>query len=306
MDRQKSVSSNMRKVMVTGANGQLGSRLSEHPVDAQMHLVPLGRKELDIADTESIKRAIEVHRPDVIINAAAYTAVDRAESEPELARQINATGPGLLARACAEHGIDFIHVSTDYVFDGEARRPYRPGDQPNPQGIYAATKYDGEQQVEEAFKSLDNPRWWIVRVAWLYDVRGSNFMQTMLRHGRAGKALRIVQDQQGSPTAARPLAAALLTLAKHPSRVPSGIWHCGTEGPTTWFEFAQAIFKEYGLEVDATPCSTAEYPTPAKRPSYSYLDGAAFAHALKLPYMPWELELKNEIRALENAIGDEK
>ena len=306
MARQKSLPSSMRKVMVTGANGQLGSRLSERSNDAQIHLVSLSRTELDIADTQSIQRAIEVHRPDVIINAAAYTAVDLAESEPELAHQINAVAPGLLAQACAENGIDLIHISTDYVFDGEACQPYRPEDEPNPQGVYARTKHEGEQRVRNAFESVNSSDWWIVRVAWLYDVRGSNFMQTMLRLGREGKSLRIVHDQQGAPTAARPFAEALMALATHPDRVPSGMRHYSTEGPTTGFEFARAIFLGYGLEVDTSPCTTAEYPTPAKRPSYSYLDGTPFAKALKLPIVPWEMELKNEVKANENAKKDEK
>ena len=281
----------MRTVLVTGANGQLGSRLMENPGQSDLRIVGFDRDELDITAPQSIADALRTHRPDVVINAAAYTAVDRAEDEPEPAHAINALGPRLLAEACAERGIDLIHISTDYVFDGTQNRPYVPSDGPNPKGVYADSKRAGELAVA----ATPGCRWWVVRVAWLCDTRGQNFMQTMLRLGQSGKALRVVNDQHGVPTFARPFAEALLKLAAHPERVPAGIWHYGPEGPTTWYGFAQAIFDGHGMYVELSPCTTADYPTPAERPAYSYLDGKAFAEALQLPYVHWKEALRHEI-----------
>ena len=281
----------MRTVLVTGANGQLGSRLMENPGHNSLRIVGFDRDELDITSPESIAEAVKKHQPDVVINAAAYTAVDRAEEESELAHAINAEGPRLLAEACGAHGVDLIHISTDYVFDGTQERPYVPSDVPKPMGVYADSKRAGELAVE----AMTGARWWVVRVAWLCDTRGQNFMQTMLRLGQSGKALRVVNDQHGAPTFARPFAEALLKLAAQPQQVPSGIWHYGPQGPTTWYGFAQAIFEEHGLDVELAPCTTADYPTPAKRPAYSYLDGKPFADALHLPQLDWKEALRHEI-----------
>lgn len=281
----------MRTVLVTGANGQLGSRLMEDTGQNTLRIVGFDREELDITTPESIAEALKKHQPHVVINAAAYTAVDRAEVEPELAHAINAKGPQLLAEACAAHGVDLIHISTDYVFDGTQDRPYVPSDVPNPMGVYADSKRAGELAVE----ATTGVRWWVVRVAWLCDTRGQNFMQTMLRLGRSGKALRVVNDQHGVPTFARPFAEALLKLAAQPERVPSGVWHYGPQGPTTWHGFAQAIFEGYGIDVELAPCTTADYPTPAKRPAYSYLNGKPFADALQLPHLHWKEALRHEL-----------
>lgn len=254
------------------------------------------RSECDITDPQSIARTLDAFEPHVVINAAAYTAVDQAESDLDQAHAINATGPGLLACACAERGMDLVHISTDYVFDGTAQQPYTPSDATAPQGVYAASKLGGEEAVQRAFRASEHvARFWIIRVAWLYDVRGSNFLQTMLRLGNAGKALKVVDDQVGAPTAARPFAECLMELVTMENPPQSGIWHYSTLGPTTWFGFAQAIFKAKGLSVDLTPCTTEEFPTPAKRPAYSYLDGAPLADALGRTQVPWDLELTNEL-----------
>lgn len=292
----KMVPSSMRKILVTGAQGQLGSRLAESENDG-LQVVALDRSALDLASSDSIGHALDQHEPHAVINAAAYTAVDRAEEQEDRAFLVNATGTANLARACAERGIDLIHVSTDYVFDGTSTRPYRPNDTPNPIGAYARSKREGERCVEQAFQ-LATSRWWVVRVAWLCDVRGHNFMQTMLRLGREGKSLRVVDDQHGAPTFARPFAQALLELAANPERVPSGIWHYSPEGITTWHGFAAAIFDLHGLEVNLAPCSTDAYPTPAKRPAYSYLDGSEFAQALGVPQHHWREALAIEIDQL--------
>lgn len=292
----KLVPSSMRKILVTGAQGQLGSRLAESQHD-ELQVVGLDRNALDLASPDSIRQALDRHEPHVVINAAAYTAVDRAEDEEDRAFLVNATGTANLARACAERRIDLIHISTDYVFDGTSTRPYRPDDDPNPIGAYARSKREGELGVEQAFRQAAS-RWWVVRVAWLCDVRGHNFMQTMLRLGREGKSLRVVDDQCGAPTFARPFAMALLELAANPGKVPSGIWHYSPEGITTWHGFAAAIFDLHGLEVNLAPCTTDAYPTPAKRPAYSYLDGREFAQALGMPQQHWREALAIEIDQL--------
>jgi dTDP-4-dehydrorhamnose reductase len=292
----KTVSSSMRKIVVTGAKGQLGSRLAESQNEG-LQVVALDRSVLDLASPNSIHQALDQYEPDLVINAAAYTAVDRAEEEVDRAFLVNATGTNSLARACAERGVDLIHVSTDYVFDGTSTRPYRPEDPPNPIGAYARSKREGERFVEQAYDQTTS-RWWVVRVAWLCDVRGHNFMQTMLRLGREGKSLRVVDDQHGAPTLARPFAQALLELAANPESVPSGIWHYSPEGITTWNGFAAAIFDLHGLEVNLAPCTTDAYPTPAKRPAYSYLDGSEFARALGVPQQHWREALAIEINQL--------
>jgi len=290
----------MRKVLVTGGRGQLGSRLAEHAGGDVAMVYAVDRSECDITNPQSIAQTLEAFEPHVVINAAAYTAVDQAESDSDQAHAINATGPELLARACAERGIDFLHISTDYVFDGTAQQPYTPLDPTAPQGVYAASKLSGEEGVQRAFKaSAHVARFWIIRVAWLYDVRGSNFLQTMLRLGRSGKALKVVDDQVGAPTAARPFAECLMELVTMNNPPESGIWHYSTLGPTTWYGFADAIFKAQALNVDLSPCTTEEFPTPAKRPAFSYLDGAPLAKALGRSQVPWDLELKKELNRKE-------
>lgn len=232
-----------------------------------MNWVGLDRSDLDIVDARAVDAAVAAIRPDVLINCAAYTAVDRAEQEADLAHAINAVGPGNLAQAAAAHGAAFLHISTDYVFDGEQVEPYRPEDPTGPLGAYGASKLAGEEAVLAA-----GGRAWVVRVAWLYDAWGPNFLHTMIRLAEAGRALRVVDDQHGTPTSALSFARALRQWAKEPERWSPGIWHFGHRGVTTWFGFAQAIFEGMGMDVDASPCSTADYPTPARRPRHSHLD----------------------------------
>ncbi|MFZ8835747.1 MAG: dTDP-4-dehydrorhamnose reductase [Flavobacteriales bacterium] len=296
MAEQTPANSSYRKVLVTGANGQLGSRLTELGQKPGLHWVGYGRPELDITDEERVGKVLDRERPDVLVNAAAYTAVDRAEEEPKLAHQINAIGPAVLAKACAERGIPFIHISTDYVFDGAQHRAYLVADEPNPQGVYARSKRAGELNVEKAFERCREASWWIIRVAWLYDVRGKNFFRTMVQLGESGKSLRVVDDQFGAPNAARPFASTIERLIQNLETVPSGYWHYSTEGPTSWFEFAKAIFALKGLEVDLRPCTSADYPTAAPRPKFSYLDGQYFAEVLRVERVHWEQELEQELK----------
>ena len=282
----------MRKALITGANGQLGSRLSELALSNGDPVIVCDRTKLDITDPTSIEQALSKHRPQVVINAAAYTAVDQAEEEVEKAYAVNAVGTEHLARACANSSIDMIHISTDYVFSGNQSEPYRTDDEPSPTGVYGQSKWEGEKAVQSAFAERENSHAWIFRVAWLYDSRGENFAQTMLRLGASGKALKIVDDQLGAPTAAGPFAEFLLKVAQNPALLRPGMWHYGTLGPATWYDFAMAIFAHKEMDVDATPCTTETYPTPARRPAYSYLDPYPLMQALGQKPEHWKDQLR--------------
>lgn len=285
----------MRRIIITGAQGQLGKRLVEQlGQQHEMEAIALDRNALNITDYTDVISALERWSPDGVINAAAYTAVDQAEDEPELAHAVNAEGPENLARACALKGIDFIHVSTDYVFSGSSTVPYQATDTTGPIGIYGVSKLAGETAVQKAFSEVkSNAKHWIFRVAWLYDAVGKNFLTTMLRLAENGQPLRVVSDQWGSPTAASPLAGMLIDCMAVPNRLPTGIWHYGTEGPTHWCDFAKAIFELRDLKVDVIPCSSNEYPTKARRPVYSYLDPHPLMTALGRQAVPWKDELEH-------------
>jgi dTDP-4-dehydrorhamnose reductase len=284
----------MRRIIITGAQGQLGKRLVEQLEHrAGLEAIALDRGDLDISDAKSVRNTLDEWSPDGVINAAAYTAVDQAEDEPELAHAVNAVGAENLAKECAKRGLNFIHLSTDYVFDGTSSTPYQTHEHPSPIGIYGASKLAGEEAVQSAFHKADaQGKFWIFRVAWLYDVTGKNFLTTMLRLAEKDGPLRIVNDQWGAPTAAGPLAAMLIDCIETPHRLPAGMWHYGTEGPTHWCEFAQAIFELSDLKVEVQPCSSSEYPTKALRPSYSYLDPKPLMDALGKQVVPWLDELK--------------
>ena len=282
----------MRKALITGAKGQLGSRLEELVLRDGMDAIACDRLHMDITDVNSIERALSDHRPNVVINAAAYTAVDRAETEEDLATTINGSALIHLANRCIAHKVDLIHVSTDYIFSGNQNHPYQAGDTPSPSGAYGRSKLAGERAMIKAFAKGGDCRFWIFRVAWLYDSRAQNFAQTMLRLGASGKALKIVNDQWGAPTAAGPFAETLMQVAQNPEMLASGIWHYGTSGPTNWYDFAQAIFEHKKMTVAATPCGTDAYPTPAKRPAYSYLDPFPLMHALGREPEHWKEQMR--------------
>lgn len=266
----------LQKILVTGLGGQLANRLVKVAVGREaLEVVGLAREDFDLTNAEAMERVMTALRPDVVLNAAAYTAVDKAEEERELAYAVNADGVGDLAKLCARHHAHFLHISTDYVFDGSASAPYRRDDTTAPLGVYGASKLAGEQMALAACAETR-----VVRVAWLYDAEGHNFMNTMLRLGRAGKSLRVVDDQVGTPTNAAALAELMLDFAERPDWLPAGVHHFGHRGTTTWHGFAAEVFRVFGVDgVDLAPCSTAEYPTPARRPAYSHLDPEAI-HAL--------------------------
>jgi dTDP-4-dehydrorhamnose reductase len=251
------------KVLVTGGDGQLARAIAETWTDHEV--IRLGRTALDLADLDAIPAVVRSHHPDLILNAGAHTAVDRCESEPDLARRLNAEAVAVLARCADELGIPLFQISTDYVFDGTGQRPYGEGDPTGPRSVYGRTKLDGEVAARKARAHL------IIRTAWLYDAWGKNFYRTMLNVAAQGRSLKVVDDQQGTPTSCRALARQLEVAAREGWR---GTVHVTCSGATTWCGFAREIFRQHGLNPDLQPCTTADYPTPAPRPAYSVLGGA--------------------------------
>ncbi|MBP6381367.1 MAG: dTDP-4-dehydrorhamnose reductase [Pseudomonadales bacterium] len=285
------------KVLVTGANGQVGWELARR-VPAGVTLDATDRTLLDIA-ADDAGACVLARRPDVIINAAAYTAVDRAESEAALAHRVNAQGAGAVARAARELGARLVHVSTDFVFDGSASRPYAPDCTPAPRGAYGASKLAGERRVlEESAGSAV-----IVRTAWVYSAHGGNFVKTMLRLMRERERVAVVADQVGTPTWAGLLAGALWELALRPD--VGGILHWTDLGVASWYDFAVAIQEEAlarGLlqrAVPVEPIRTEDYPTPACRPAYSVLDKSATLAALAAPRLHWRAALREMLDDLQ-------
>jgi dTDP-4-dehydrorhamnose reductase len=284
------------KVLITGAGGQVGRTLLEMRPE-NVEVIACTHADLDIGAGQAVSDCVARHRPAVIINAAAYTAVDKAESEPDVARRINAEGPGHLAAAARECGARLIHLSTDFVFDGAASEPYRPESSTRPLSVYGTTKRDGEQAVLATLPERST----IVRTAWVYAAMGANFARTMLRVMRANGAVRVVADQVGTPTAARFLAEALWQIAGNPDI--RGIHHWTDAGTASWYDFAVAIAEE-GAElglvspgVTVTPITTSDYPTPARRPSYSVLDKRSLA-----PYGLSPLHWRKRLRVVLNEI----
>ncbi len=266
--------------MITGSRGQLGTDLQLQLDGEQVLAVDL--PELDITDSSAVDAAVAEFRPDVLINAAAYTAVDPAEKNEELAYAVNATAPGVLAAALARHGGRLIHVSTDYVFSGDADRPYDVDDPTGPRSAYGRTKLAGELAVRELLPDASH----VVRTAWVYGVGGANFVKTMARLERERETVNVVDDQRGSPTWSADLAGGLIGLASAAQPVPPGTLHCTNSGDTTWCGFARAIFEELGADpARVLPISTDAYPLPAPRPAYSVLSDRAW-RAAGLPEMP--------------------
>jgi dTDP-4-dehydrorhamnose reductase len=284
-------------VAITGAKGQLGRELQAlAPADSRVHAVDVD--ELDITDAAATAAWIGQLKPAVIFNAAAYTAVDRAEAEPEVARRINAAGAIALAEAGKAHGARLIHVSTDYVFDGQAARPYATDAAPNPLGVYGQTKLEGERGV----LSTLGVGAMVVRTAWLYSMHGNNFVKTMLKLFREREEVRVVADQIGTPTWARGLAGALWAAAARPDL--SGVYHWTDAGVASWYDFAVAI-QEEGLALGllarvarVSPIRTEEYPTPARRPACSILDSSKSWRDLSVRPDHWRVALRHMMKDL--------
>lgn len=278
------------RLLVTGRDGQVAQALlalSGSDVD----VVALGRPTLDLTDRASIERAIAQHRPDVVVNAAAYTAVDKAESDEAAAFAVNAEGAGHVAAAAAAAGLPVVHISTDYVFAGDKPGPYVESDSTGPQGAYGRSKLEGERLVAEA-----NPNHAILRTAWVYGPYGANFLKTMLRLSQTRDLLRVVADQRGTPTYAPDIAEGIVAVSRALVSAPGdaskrGVFHMVSEGETTWAGFAEAIFSRLaetgGKHVTVEPITTADYPTPAKRPANSRLDTTRFRQSFGHSLPEW-------------------
>ncbi|MDG3012977.1 dTDP-4-dehydrorhamnose reductase [Speluncibacter jeojiensis] len=292
------------KVLVTGAAGQVGRQLPARAGDG-VDVVGLTSADLDITDAAAVDRAVVDHGAAVLINCAAYTAVDAAESDEEAAYAVNAAGPGNLARTCARTGTRLIHLSTDYVFAGDAAAPYETGDEPGPRTAYGRTKLAGERAVRAA-----DPTATVVRTAWVYTGSEADFVATMRRLEAERDTLRVVDDQRGSPTYAADLADGLLELARHvsagsvtgPATAP--VLHATNAGETTWFEFARAVFAELGADPERVqPCTTDEFPRPAPRPAYSVLSGRAWSRAGLTPLRDWRAGLHAALSGEQCQLG---
>lgn len=281
-------------MLVVGAGGQLGREL-QRTVPAGVVAVFRTRAELDIADPDAVARCLADVAPQQLINAAAYTAVDKAESEPEAAHRGNAEGPATLARACRAAGVRFIHVSTDFVFDGESSRPYAPDAATAPLGEYGRSKLAGELAVKEA-----DPGALLLRTGWVYSSFGGNFVKTMLRLMGEREELSVVVDQVGTPTWAHGLAQAAWAAVARPEL--AGVYHWSDAGVCSWYDFATAICEEglaLGLlnrPVTIRPITSAEYPTPAQRPAYSVLDKTSSWRDFALEGIHWRRQLRTMLK----------
>jgi dTDP-4-dehydrorhamnose reductase len=276
------------KIVVFGATGQVGFEVCRADWPPGTAIRPLDRATVDIADRGTVVTALAAERPDLAINLAAYTAVDQAEREPARAFAVNSAGAANVAAACAIIGVPLIHLSTDYVFDGTKRAPYREDDPVNPLGVYGRSKEEGEGAVREALS-----RHIILRTSWVYGVRGANFVKTMLRLAAERPTLSVVADQTGCPTAARDIAAALVALAGALQREEEawGTYHFADAGPITWHGFAEAIIERaapfLARRPRVQPISTADYPTPARRPANSVLDCGKIEHVFGITPPSW-------------------
>ena len=290
------------RVLITGANGQLGYEL-QRTVPQGIELLCADREKLDITSQDSVNSYFDTHKPEAVINAAAYTAVDKAETDTEAAFAVNANGAAFLAEACSNYDIPMVQVSTDFVFDGTQSTPYKVDDTTHPVSIYGESKLEGEKRVLNILKNKAI----VIRTAWVYSSHGNNFVKTMLRLMQEKDQLGIVSDQMGSPTSANTLAVccwqALNKLHTSNCQLPS-IFHWTNAGVASWYDFAVAIQEEalsLGVlkkSIPLKPILTSAYPTPAKRPAYSVLDKQFTYDALKLPAQHWRAALKETMREL--------
>ena len=277
------------KILLTGCSGQVGYEL-ERSLQALGEVVAVDRARMDLSDLDQVREVVRAVRPGLIVNPAAYTAVDKAESEPELARRINALAPGVMAEEAKRLGAAMVHFSTDYVFDGAKQGAYVETDATNPINVYGHTKLEGEQLIAAA--GIDHL---ILRTSWVYGMRGKNFLLTMLRLAKERDELRVVSDQHGAPTWSRTIAdttAVLLAQARSEGwwERHSGIYHLSGRGETTWFGFTQAIIENAGLDCRVLPIPSSEYPVPARRPANSLMNADKLtAHLCVLP--DWKTSL---------------
>lgn len=283
-------------VLVTGASGQVGQALQFiAPIYSDIQFVFCNSKQLDITNLNNIKQLFEQFKPDFCINTAAYTAVDKAESEPEKAHLINVEGAKNVAEICKEFNTVLLHVSTDFVFDGTKTVPYTEEDVPNPTSVYGQTKLDGEKSIQETWH-----KYFIIRTSWVYSQFGNNFMKTMLRLASERDKLSVVNDQVGTPTNAVDLAEALVKIIQspithHPSPNTFGIYNFSNEGQASWYDFAEKIFEYNNINIQLEPIPTKSYPTPAKRPAYSVLNKRKLTNKFGFEIRNWESALRSII-----------
>ncbi|MCX7645674.1 MAG: dTDP-4-dehydrorhamnose reductase [Rhodobacteraceae bacterium] len=279
------------RLLVFGATGQVASELRRRAPEATF----LGRAEADLSQTRALPGIVRRHRPDAVINAAAWTAVDRAEEEPRLAGRINAAAPATLAVACRDIGAPFVHISTDYVFDGSGTRPWRPEDPTDPLGAYGRSKLAGEEGVREAGGVHV-----ILRTSWVFSAHGTNFVRTMLRLAETRDRIRVVADQVGGPTPAGAIAEACLVIARALAAEParSGTYHFAGAPDASWADFAREIFRQAGRAVTVEDIPTSEWPTPARRPLNSRLDCSATEAAFGLSRPDWRAHLTGVLSEL--------
>ena len=300
-------------VLVTGANGQLGQSIqfiaNQYP---NVQFIYTDYQELDITNFESCHTVFAKYKPQFCINTAAYTAVDKAESEAEKAHLINAIGPEILAKVCKEYDTILLHISTDFIFDGTSTslsmtNGYKETDIPNPQSVYGQTKLDGELAVQKNWE-----KHFIIRTSWVYSQFANNFMKTMLRLASERDSLSVVNDQIGTPTNAVDLAEVLLKIiaschtehvsaspiTHHPSPITFGVYNFSNEGQCSWYDFASAIFHQKGITIDLQPIPTSAYPTLAKRPSYSVLDKSKIKNTFNLKINDWKTSLNSCLNQL--------
>ena len=280
-------------ILITGCNGQLGNEIQLLQAQYAQHTwLNTDVNELDITDKAAIERFVEENEIGGIVNCAAYTAVDKAESDPQLARKLNADAPAYLAEAVAKRGGWMVQGSTDYVFNGTKHTPYVETDEPCPNSVYGQTKLEGEQAVSKLC-----PNAMIIRTAWLYSEFGNNFVKTMIRLGREREQLGVIFDQVGTPTYAHDLATAIMTAID--KGIKPGVYHFSNEGVTSWYDFTKSIHRLAGINTcQVSPLHTAEYPTPACRPAYSVLDKTKIkaAYGIEIPH--WEESLAKCIAKL--------
>jgi dTDP-4-dehydrorhamnose reductase len=286
----------METVLITGAGGMLAQSLARSLRARSIEPMMLNRAALDVSDEAAVRRVIGEHRPDVIFNCAAHTKVDLCEEQEDLAAAINGTGTANLAKGARDLGAKLVHYSTDFVFDGSGTRPYKPDDSTGPLSAYGRTKLLGEQAIQRI-----NPKGWlIIRTSWLYGPGGPCFPQTMINAAKAGKPLKVIDDQIGSPTFTCDLADATLELI---DRGAGGVWHVCNAGSTSWHGFTAAILEEFGLRTDLSTTTSAEWkklrPASATRPAYSVMDVEPFARLVGRPMRPW----REALHAYRVALG---
>ena len=272
------------KILVTGANGQVGMALRRRLTGTDHEVVFADRNDLDLRDADALGNRVLALKPEAIVNCAAYTAVDRAETEPQAAVEVNQMAVKVLAKAAQELDARFIHISTDYVYHNGLNRPLRETDLTEPKSVYARTKLAGEREARAAYAKTIT-----LRTSWVYGLEGNNFLRTMRRLGAERDRISVVSDQIGAPTFADDLAAAIVHIFETPNFAP-GIYNYAGLGVASWYDFALAIMEGYGLPANVEPITTADYPTPAARPAYSVLDLSA-ARRAGLPLRHWRVAL---------------